>query len=249
MKDENRLISESLNAYLDGELDGETVARLERRLALDARLKRHLHELEQVRAIARATCTVEPLNQAPVSSSPVRRRWVGYGLAATLLVGIGLGMGRWLQPTAPVDDLLASLPPQAQVIRPAVHAAGSLAGERRAVFHVTSANPRLVRSTLNHIERLLRNHDAAGRPLRVEIVANAEGLNALRAETSPARDQIARLHRDYPQVAFLACGTTIARLKHEKGVKVKLLPQASVTSSALDQILLRLREGWTYIRL
>ncbi len=249
MKDKTRAASESLNAYLDGELDSESVARLERRLALDTRLKRHLHELEQVRAITRAAWADEPEVGLRAVPKPSRRRWLGYGLVASLLIGVSFGIGRWLQPSTPVDDLLASLPPQAQVIHPATHAAGSPTGERRAVFHVTSANPRSVRSTLNHIERLLQNHDAAGKPLRVEIVANAEGLNALRAETSPARDQIARLHRDYPQVAFLACGTTIARLKHEKGVNVKLLPQASVTSSALDQILLRLREGWIYIRL
>ncbi len=249
MKDKSRAASESLNAYLDGELDAESVARLERRLALDTRLKRHLHELEQVRAITRAAWADEPEAGLRAAPKPSARRRIGYGLAASLLIGLSFGVGRWLQPAAPVNDLLASLPPQAQVIHPAVPAAGAAAGERRAVFHVTSANPRSVRSTLNHVERLLRNHDAAGKPLRVEIVANADGLNALRADTSPARDQIARLHRDYPQVAFLACGTTIARLRDEKGINVRLLPQARVTSSALDQILLRLREGWTYIRL
>jgi intracellular sulfur oxidation DsrE/DsrF family protein len=71
----------------------------------------------------------------------------------------------------------------------------------------------------------------------------------LRVDTSPVREQIARLHTDYPNIAFLACGTTIARVNREQGIHVKLLPQASVTSSALNLILSRLRQGWVYIRI
>lgn len=249
MKDENRAISESLNAYLDGELDSKSAVRLERRLTLDARLKRHLHELEQVRAIARAAWANESEIGTPDSPMPTRRRWIGYGLAAAALMGIGIGIARWMQPPVTMDDLLASLPSQAQVIRPTDLEVATPIGERRAIFHVTSANPRSVRSTLDHIERLLRQYRDTGKPIRVEIVANAEGLNTLRADTSPARDQIARLHKEFPNLAFLACGTTIARMKREQGIDVKLLPQAAVATSALDRILLRLRQGWTYIRL
>ncbi len=249
MKDEKQILSETLNAYLDGELDTETAERLEQKLAADPRLQSHLRELEQVRALARAAFTAESQAASSPSSRLSRRRLIGFGLAASLLVATGIGVDRWLRTAPPDDALLASLPAEAQIIQPAHLEVAAPASERRAIFHVTSANPRSVRATLDHVEQVLKRHGRTGKPIRVEIVANAEGLNALRAETSPARDQIARLHRDYPQVAFLACGATIARLKHEKGVSVRLLPQASVTSSALDRILLRLREGWTYIRL
>jgi hypothetical protein len=249
MKDELQIGSKSLNAYLDDELDAEVAAHLERQLTLNPNLRRHLHELEQVRVLVRAALTAEPETLPPLARRRAGRRWAGYGLAAALLVGIGIGVDRWLQPPTGTADLLASLPAHAQVIRPADLEVAAPVGERRALFHVTSANPGSVRSTLDHVERLLRRQTDAAKPLRVEIVVNGEGLNALRADVSPARDQIARLHRDYPNVAFLACANTIARVKREQGVDVKLLPQAAVTSSALDQILLRLRQGWIYIRL
>jgi len=249
MKDEFQIISESLNAYLDGELDAETKIGIDRKLAADSRLRRHLDELEQVRALARAAFT--PIEE---TASPSGRRisnWqlVGYGLAATLLVGVGIGIERWQRPAILEDNLLASLPSHAQVIQPTHLEVLTPTREQRAIFHLSSADPQSVQSTLNHVEQLLRRHDSDAKSLRVEIVANAEGLNTLRADTSTVREQIARLHKNYPNLAFLACGKTIARLKKEQGIDVKLLQQASVTSSALDQILSRLRQGWVYIRI
>jgi intracellular sulfur oxidation DsrE/DsrF family protein len=249
MKDESQILSESLNAYLDGELDSETTARLERHVATDSRLQRHLNELEQVRALSRAAYTPIEEKTPPSGRHFARRQLVGYGLAAALLVGVGIGIDRWQRLEIPEDSLLASLPSDAQVIQPAHLKANALTSEQRAIFHVSSANPQSVRSTLEHIEQLLRRYESAGKSLRVEIVANAEGLDTLRVETTPVREQIARLQKDYPNIAFLACGTTIARMKHEQGIDVKLLPQIAVTSSALNQILSRLHQGWVYIRI
>lgn len=249
MKDEHQILSETLNAYLDGELDAKTTARLEKKLGVDARLQGHLRELEQVRALARTAFTTESQPAPPASQPLSRRQLIGYGLAAMLLVATGIGAERWLRMATPEDVLLASLPSHAQVIRPAHLEVTAPAGERRAIFHVTSGDPRNVRSTLDHVEQILKRHGSAGKPLHVEIVANAEGLNALRADVSPAAEQIARLQKDYPNISFLACGTSIARVKREQGINVKLLPRTGVTSSALDQILLRLRQGWVYIRL
>ena len=47
------------------------------------------------------------------------------------------------------------------------------------------------------------------------------------------------------QVLFFACSTAIQRLR-DKGVEVRVLPQANVEYSALDRVVLRLQEGWAY---
>lgn len=249
MKDEFQSISETLNAYLDGELDTETITRLETHVTADSRLQRHLNELDQVRALVRAAYTPIGEPASPAGRRISYRHLIGYGLAATLLVGLGIGIERWHRPAISDYNLLASLPSHAQVIQPAHLEVAAPASEQRAIFHVVSANPQSVKSTLEHVEQLLRRNHNSGKPLRVEIVANAEGLDALRADTSPVREQIARLHKDYPNIAFLACGTTIARVNREQGIEMKLLPQVSVTSSALNRILSRLRQGWMYIRI
>ena len=252
MKNDRRTQSETLNAYLDGELDDRTVAALRQRLAGDAALARHLRELEQVRALTRAAFPIEPETATVDTQRPAWGRRFGIALAAMLLLGLGIGMGLSLQmPTTsnPRDELANLLPPQAQIIRP-VHLDLEVPnGELRAVFHVTSGDARTIRSTLDHIERLLNHYARQGKPLHVELVANADGLNALRADTTPVREQIAQLHSSYPNIRFLACGTTIERVQRAQGQKVKLVPDAAVAASALDQIVLRLRQGWTYVRI
>ncbi len=252
MKDELRDLAETLNAYIDRELDAEAVTRLEKRLASDALQARHLRELERVRTLTRAAYPFYPENTRTRISRPPLYRRTAYALAAVLFVGIGIGIDRLLQmPASPVtqDELVAFLPPQAQVIRPAHLEVEVPTGDLRTVFHITSGDPRTIRSTLDHIDRLMRHYAESGKPLRVELVANADGLNALRLDKTPVRDQIANLRSSYPNIKFVACGTTIERIQRAQGKKVKLVPDAIVASSALDQILLRMRQGWTYVRI
>jgi len=35
----------------------------------------------------------------------------------------------------------------------------------------------------------------------------------------------------------------------ERGVAVQLLPQTAVATSALDEVVRRMHEGWTYVRI
>jgi anti-sigma factor RsiW len=168
MKDEFQSISETLNAYLDGELDTETITRLETHVAADSRLQRHLNELEQVRALVRAAYT--PIGE---TASPSGRRisyWhlIGYGLAATLLVGVGIGIERWQRPAISDYNLLASLPSHAQVIQPAHLEVAAPAGEQRAIFHIVSANPQSVKSTLEHVDNAA-SPSQHRQSLRVEV--------------------------------------------------------------------------------
>ncbi|MEK6771522.1 MAG: hypothetical protein AABY62_07785 [Pseudomonadota bacterium] len=245
--DDQDRISETLNAYLDGELDPAQSARLELRLRGDLALRRHLLELRRVRELVSTSLP----DEIPAA---IRRQGLSRGarlalqaIAAGVLLVVGVVMGLNWHPAAN-DDLLALLPKDAQTIRPSHLDLRTPANEVRAIFHVTSDDPEKVRSTLKHVEKLVRAYSGTQKRLHVELVANAEGLNLLRVGKSPAAEQVAYIQKQYGNVKFLACGKTIERVQAEKGVRVKLLPNVEVASSALDQIILRLRQGWTYIR-
>jgi hypothetical protein len=47
---------------------------------------------------------------------------------------------------------------------------------------------------------------------------------------------------------FVACQNTIDRLKSERGISAKLLPEAVVIDSAVAQIMRRQQQGWAYIQ-
>ena len=76
---------------------------------------------------------------------------------------------------------------------------------------------------------------------------NAEGLNILRIE-SPYANQIASLSQDFKNVKFLACGMAKQNAMFRENKTIKLLPQATDIPAALDRIVNRLQDGWTYLR-
>jgi len=246
--DQDRL-SETLNAYIDGELDPAQSAKLELRLRADLPLRRRLLELRRVRELVNTSFRPKPpaVVSAPRPTLSRRTRIAIQAIAASMLLAVGISMGVNWRPAAS-DDFLSMLPKDAQTIRPSHLDLQTPADEVRAIFHVASADPEKIRATLDHVEKLVRSYAGKRKRLHVELVANAEGLNLLRVGKSPAADQVAYIQKNYGNVRFLACGKTIQRIQVEKGVPVKLLPNVEVASSALDQIILRLRQGWTYIR-
>jgi intracellular sulfur oxidation DsrE/DsrF family protein len=51
----------------------------------------------------------------------------------------------------------------------------------------------------------------------------------------------------HANLRWVACGQSIARLKSD-GEKVVLLPAAQTAPTAIGEIVTRLQQGWTYVR-
>ena len=116
------------------------------------------------------------------------------------------------------------------------------------ILHLADWDAGRADAALSDAEGLLRAAQDSGRTIEVELVANRGGLKMLRSDTSPHADRIARLRTEHPNLALIACGQTIERLR-DSGVEVRLLPGTRVVSSALDQIVTRMSEGWNYVRI
>jgi len=52
----------------------------------------------------------------------------------------------------------------------------------------------------------------------------------------------------YDNLTFVACANTIERLR-ARGVDVHLIDRTHARSTAIDHVISRLREGWTYIKI
>ena len=110
------------------------------------------------------------------------------------------------------------------------------------VVHVASSRGEVVNTALQEVEDYLRDARAAGRKVKVEIVANQTGMDILRSDTSAYAKRLEQLHAAYPNLTFIACNQTADRLR-EKGVKVKLLPGVHYAPTALDEIVKRMQQG------
>lgn len=118
----------------------------------------------------------------------------------------------------------------------------------KVLLHIDSKDKTRVQAVLDTAEKLLRSGNSkANNKLRLEIVANANGLDILRLN-SPYSNRIESIASKYTNVLFLACGIAKQNARLKEGKDIQLIPQARDIPAALDQILRRIQDGWMYVR-
>ncbi len=230
---------EYLNAFLDGELTADERAHVLALLESDPDFKMRACEMRTLKEMVRGA-------YGEVPDAPARaRRPTFYGtpqaMVAGVLLALGLGAGwmvRDFNAAAPGYDRLAGLPDGYQAI-----ALSEQVDSGKIILHLDSGEPGRLGKVLDLAEKLLDRQPSA----RIEIVANSYGLDLLRANVTPLRERIEGMARRHANLSFVACGQTVARLKRE-GVKVTLLPVAHTASSAINEIMTRMGQGWVYVK-
>lgn len=225
---------ERLNAFIDGELTPADAATLLEQLRTDAALRERVSQLRLSKELVRHAYAYPAPPSAAAPKWSGTRRWhaAAAGLVA-LTCGALLGWGARDQAGgasgAPLQ--LAERGDSTQIL---LHLSGGSAQQGRVV--------------LDRAESLLETARAEGRRVAVEIVANGDGLDLLREGVSAHAARIAQLRATHPNLALVACGQTAQRLR-DGGVDVKLLPGTSTASSALDEIVTRMQQGWAYTKI
>ena len=232
---------EYLNAFIDGELTNDERLEFLRHLEQNPELKAQACELRTLKEMVRGS--YEDIKPRSHVRSVLRD---GHGLrqaiAAALLLACGL-IGGWLandryhQP--PGFDRLSGLP---DGYRPV--ALTRQIDPDKLVLHVDTSDRAVFDRALVMAESLLA-HDPRRRS--VQIVVHSGGLDMLRADVTPYGDRINRLAQQHANVAFVACGNTVARYQRE-GKTVVLVPEAKLVSSAVGEIIHRMQQGWVYIK-
>jgi len=234
---------EILHAFIDGELDVAESEKLIARMQGDKALAQRICVLRSLRSMVRLAYAEPPVveGRPPVVR---RRQWVQRCAFGCLVLLAGLSSG-WV---------LRGLESQAVAALPAAAPDGyrtvSLAREadpNHIILHIDSAAPDRMRAALDQADRLLDGAKQQGRAMQFEIIANSRGIELLRAGHSPFAERIARMQQRHPNLSWVACGQSIARLTSE-GETVELLPDTRTAPTAIGEIVTRLQQGWTYVR-
>jgi intracellular sulfur oxidation DsrE/DsrF family protein len=223
----HHISDEQLNAFVDDELDGADRERLLAAIAADGELAQRACALRLVKEQLRHAYAEPP----PMASRrDLSRPW---RLLATVLLLAGAAAAGWIARDQALDTT------------PAVARKGEAA---HVILHLAASDPGRADTALGDAEGLLRAARDSGRAIAVELVVNQGGLDLLRADVSPHAERIARLRAEHANLSFIACGQSVERLR-ERGIEVRLLPGTRVASSALDQIVARMSQGWNYVRI
>lgn len=222
-----------LHAFIDGQLHGRDRERLLAAMESDPALAERICALQRTKAWVNLAFEDVHAPQRPLPHTSGGSRWIRiFGLAASLLLlASGFLLG-WLTAASPE-------PLQSIVLHDVE------AGHHKVLLHIDRADRARFDEILDSAEHLLRAYRGQG--VAVDVVANAGGVDLVRADVSPYAGRIARLLREYDNLQFIACTNTLQRLK-EKGVTPVLIEHTHQDATAVEYIVRRLRQGWTYIR-
>lgn len=245
--DTDKLLVEEIHAFVDDELTLEDRQRVRQAIKQSPELAQMVCDIDQVQDWVRAA-----YEDVPEVSSRVRRRvilpFLSNAVAASALLTVG-ALGGWYvsqevfpQRSAATEGPLAMAEPD----RASAALASLPVGARqdKVLLRLGSDSPQKFRETLEIADHMLKT--SAKEPgFQLEVLANADGLNFLRSGTSPYAKQIEALISKYPNVHFLVCGTSLAAIERQ-GERPDLLPHVTVTPSAVDRVVERLKQGWSY---
>ena len=233
MNKDHHISEEQLNAFVDGELESEESNCLfdeaERSAELDLRISQQRKLKELIKHAYREVPEPKRLSTSPRT----RRSLFGLAIAAAMLVVLGTTVGL-------LAHEILSRGPNTAANNPQVAAT-----VENYILHVVSGEPEQMKRVLQKAKELLASAEF-GKPRKVEVVANEAGLNLLRNDVTPFPEEIRALANE--DVIFYACSKAIKRLE-EKGVEVRLVPEANSHYTALDRVVIRMKDGWQYIKI
>ena len=227
MNKDERISEEQLNAFVDDELEPEEKARVYSEASHEPELDRRLCKQRKVKELVKLAYHDVPEPRRKGARSLGRGGLLGRALASSVLLAFGIAAGfiakATIDQTTELRQVVAAEPNQ-------------------YLIHVASGDPVELAAALERAEFLLESapQDSVR---QVEIVANEQGLNLLRADVTPFAAEISVLQAN--DVVFYACSKTIQKLENN-GVEVRLVPHTIAEYTALDRVVTRMQEGWHY---
>jgi len=235
MNKDEHISEEQLNAFVDGELDSEERSSLFDEAERSGELDQRLCQQRKIKELVKHAYRDVPEPRRLLSGRRAHSSVFGLAVAASMLLIVGITTGQLMPRFFDQDLRPGGLPANAQAI----------ANMENYILHVTSGEPEKMRLALQQARKLLDSANSDN-PRRVEIIANEHGLDLLRSDVTPFSEEIRALSHE--NVMFYACSKAIERLE-EKGVEVRLVPEAIPGFTALDRVVERMQDGWQYIKL
>lgn len=245
MKDTNDISNELLNAYLDDSLDSDERGEIMAALENDKALAKRLCELRSTKELVQFAYSTPRKESGNKANWTFARQYSTLAVAASLFLVVGTAVGWFAHNEVAGNHMHANQ--QQFVSANDLDSVPLQEEQKKVILHVDTAEPERLTAALDSAEDLLMAAAAGGTPLELEIIANAKGLDLLRVSTTEYADRISKLSEKYDNFSILACSRAIKRLE-DMGIKVKLVPEAGIAPSALDQIINRLKQGWVYIK-
>ena len=237
---------EIINAFIDGELDGPEKEKFRVALKQDPALADKVNELCELKQAVQLSYSeiAAPAEAGQLDRArKVNSLWQ-FGAAAVIMLAVGALFG-WVSHGVLNNNAVVATNNEAMngvQLSPV-----SMQQPNKIVLHVASSQPEKFKQTLNKIETILAQYQQNKLPFQLEVIANSGGIDLLRKDVSPYRDEIESIMKTNDNVSFVACRNTMDRLRAQ-GVQPELIKSTRTDVIAVEQIVRRLQQGWVYIK-
>jgi len=219
-----------LDQYIDGELNPAERLTFESRLKQDTESREQICVKRQIKAqIAHHYKQIKPIKGANIQTmtrAQAKTKFnAGWGYAAAGLTGLLLGIMLSLSPSS--LDQANSIP----------------AAVNKFVIHLDNNDEDKMAASVQKAGLLLKEQPKS----QVQIITNHEGIELFNAQNANAEDIIALLQQ-HQNLELVACLRTLERIERE-GKPFDLIPAVNSHEPAVDEVVKRLKDGWTYIKI
>jgi len=228
---------EKLQLFVDDEMNSSDRAKFMEAISNDDDLSNRVCELMQLKDVLRLAYSEPPKSAHDAARRDAAfqgRAWLN-AAAAVLLLAIGT-LGGW------------TLYPQFGTSNEAVNMAAVQQPQgEKIILHISKSDPEQFTTALDYAEKFLTEHESQGH--QVDVVAHAGGLDMMRADVSPIREQIVGMMDKYDNIHFIACAGAIKMYTKKNGVAPDIIQGVGTDYTAFDHIVGRLQTGgWKYIK-
>jgi len=227
-----------VNAYADGELQGSEKIEFEVALRNEPDLQNALDEVLQLKSQLRSAYQrVEvPVQQR---RSLTKYRVASYVGLFLLVFSSGWISGDFINQPGSVSAQIGALTQAASADSSALN---------KYILHIGTHDDDKFKRALDEAETLLLKYQASQSLVELEVIANAGGLDLFRENASLHAKRVKYLSKTYPNIRFIACSNAIERLR-ERGIEPDLITTVHQGPTALDQVVMRMNQGWSYIKI
>lgn len=233
-----------IDQYIDGEMNATERQEFEQKMTQDTQLKQQVCALQQQKiALKNAYADTVPnaisAQTKTNKSSPTRLFSNWRHLAASLAVGVLVG----LVLAQPVSFL-----PEQNTLQNTTTPINQVNNEttlapQNFVVHLDTNQPEKLNSAVEKTRYLLDQNPMA----KVQIVTNHEGVELFNANQA-STEEVLKLLSQYQNLELMACRRTIERAQ-KQGTPLNLLSAVRADEPAVDEVVKRLKQGWTYIKI
>jgi len=228
---------EIINAYIDGELGGVEKHGFRLDMERDQSLAERVDALCCLKKSLQASYQQLPLVARQMDEQSIGHAWA-QSMAALLLLFVGVLAG-WLgHGNYDHDKSLLANSKSIETLQGVQLTPVNFTQANKIILHIASDNKDRLAKTLEKVEMIIAQYKNTGIPYKVEVIANAGGINLLRDDVSPYKERIGSILHDYKNVSFIACSNALDRLRLQ-GIDPKLIKHTQTGVTAVEQIIKR----------